>query len=86
MFGCGKSQSWGDDTLNGWIIGVIHEKHNTIHGTVNLEIGFEETSCFQVDTHCRENDDEIFFRVIKDIFSFNERCLSTDLGTNIVMG
>jgi hypothetical protein len=86
MLSGGKSKSWGDDSLNGGIVGVIHEKNGSIHGAINLEVGLEESSSFQVDSHSRENNGEVFITVIKHILTFDEGSLSTDLGTNLVMG
>ena len=86
MLSGGKSKSWGDNSLNGGIIGMIHEKDNSIHGAINLEVSLEESSSFQVDTHCRKNNGEVLITVIKHIFSFDKGSLSTDLSTNLVMG
>jgi hypothetical protein len=43
---------------------VVHEKDDTVHGAVNLEIGLEESSGLKVDTHCRENNSEVLIGVI----------------------
>jgi len=64
MLSGGKGKSWGDDTLNGWIVCVVHEKDDTVHGAVNLEIGLEESSGLKVDTHCCENNSEVLIGVI----------------------
>ena len=85
MLSGGKSKSWNNSTFNGWVVGVIHEKHNTVHGTVDLEVSLEESSSLQVDSHCGEDNGEIFFIVILDIFSLDERSLSTDLWTDLIM-
>jgi hypothetical protein len=85
MLSGGQGQSWSDDTLNGRIVGVIHEEHNTVHGAIYLEIGLEESSNLSVYSHSSENNAEIVFVMIMDILSFNERSLSTDLSTDLIM-
>jgi hypothetical protein len=86
MLSGGKSKSWGDDSLNGGIIGVIHEKDDSVHGAIDFEVSLEESSSLQVDSHSRENNGEVLITVIKHILSFDEGSLSADLGTNLVMG
>jgi len=85
MLSGGQSKSWGDDTLDGWVVGVVHEQHDSVHGSIHLEISLEESSSFQVNTHSGENNGEILIRVIKDIFTLDKTCLSTDLGTDFIM-
>ena len=54
-----EGQSWRDDTLDCWVVGVVHEEHHTVHGAVHLELLLEETSSLQVDTHSGEHQGEI---------------------------
>jgi hypothetical protein len=71
---------------------VIHEKNNSVHGTIGLEIFFEESSSLEVDTHCCENDSEVVFTAINNIFVqvstrlFDKGSLSTNLGTDSGVG
>ena len=85
MLSSGQGESWSNNTLNSGVIGVIHEQDDTVHGAIHLEVVLEETGCLQVDTHCSEDNSEVFFRVIKDIFALDKGGLSTNLGTNIIM-
>ena len=85
MLGGGQGKSWGDDTLDGGVVGVVHEKNNSIHGSINLEISLEESSSLKIDTHSSKNNTEVLIRVIKDIFALNKRSLPTDLRTNLIM-
>lgn len=86
MLSGGKSKSWSNDTLDGWIVSVVHEKDDTVHGAVHLEISLEESSGLKVDTHCCENNSEVLLGVIQDILTLDEGSLSTDLGTDFRVG
>ena len=91
MLGSGQSKTRSDDTLDGWVVGVVHEQDNSVHGAIHFEVSFEESGSFQVDTHCCENNTKVFFGVIEDIFVsffsqlFDQRGLSANLGTNFVV-
>jgi len=80
-----EGESWGDDTLDSWVVGVVHEEHDTVHGAVHLELLFEETGSLQVDTHSCEDNGEVLIRVIEDILALDEGGLTADLRTNIVV-
>ena len=80
-----KSETRSNNTLNSGIISKIEEKNDFLHGTIVLEILSEESSNFHVHTHCTENDGEVIIRMIEDILSLNERCLTHDLCTDFVM-
>ena len=80
-----QGQSRRDDTLDCWIIGVVHEQHDTVHGAVHLELLLEETGSLQVDTHSGEDDGEVLIRVIEDILALDEGGLTADLRSNIVV-
>ena len=80
-----KSETRSNNTLNSGIISKIEEKNDFLHGTIGLEILSEESSNFHVHTHCTENDGEVIIRMIEDILSLNERCLTHDLCTDFVM-
>jgi len=54
----GKSRS--DNSLNRGIVGQVQEKHHSLHGTVLLEIGSEESGHLHVDTHGGKHHTEIF--------------------------
>lgn len=81
----GESKSWGDDTLDGWIVGVVHEQHDTVHGSVDLELLLEETRGLQVDTHSSEDDSEVLLGVILHVLALDEGSLTADLGTDLVV-
>ena len=85
MLGGGQSQSGGDDTLDGGVVSVIHEEHDSVHGAVDLEVGSEESSDLHVDSHSGEHNGEVFVGVIKDVLALDERGLSADLGSDLVM-
>lgn len=55
----GKGETGGDDTLDGGVVGEVHEKHDAIHRTVDLEVGLEETGSLHADSHSGEDDDEV---------------------------
>jgi len=80
-----KSETRSNNTLNSGIISKIEEKNDFLHGTIGLEILSEESSNFHVHSHCTENDGEVIIRMIEDILSLNERCLTHDLCTDFVM-
>jgi len=82
----GEGETGSNNTLDGGIVGQVHEQDNRVHGAVDLEIGLEESSSRFGDTHSSENNGEVLFGVIVDILVFNERGLSADLGTNLIMG
>lgn len=77
----GKSRS--NNTLNGGIVGVVHEEAHTVHGAVDLEVLLEETGSFEVDTHSGEDNSEVLLVVIVDVLMLNEGSLTTDLSTNL---
>ena len=77
----GKSRS--NNTLNGGIVGVVHEKAHTVHGAVDLEVLLEETSSLKVDTHSGEDNSEVLLVMIVDILSLDKGGLTTDLSTNL---
>jgi hypothetical protein len=86
MLSSSKSKSWGDNSLNGGVVSMVHEKDDSVHGAIDLEVSLEESSSLQVYSHCRKNNGEVLITVIKHIFSFDKGSLSTDLSTNLVMG
>ena len=86
MLSGSEGKSGGDDSLNCGVVCVVHEEHSSVHGSVHLEVSLEETSCLHVDSHCREDNSEVFFGVIKHILMLDQSGLSTNLGSNIIMG
>ena len=85
VLGGREGQSWRNDTLDGWVVGVVHEEDDTVHGAVHLELLLEETSGLQVDTHSGEDQSEILIGVIQHILALDEGGLTADLGTNVVV-
>ena len=81
----GQSESWGDDTLDGWVVGVVHEEHDTVHGSVDLELLLEETGGLQVDTHGSENNGEVLLGVVEYVLALDEGGLTADLSTDLVV-
>jgi hypothetical protein len=81
----GEGETGSNDTLNGGIIGEVHEENDTVHGAVNLEVGLEETSSLLVDTHSGENNSEVLCRVIVDVLVLDQGGLATNLGTDFVV-
>jgi hypothetical protein len=69
------------------VVGQVKEKSDTLHGTVLLEILLEESSCFHVNTHSTENDREVIFVTIVNVFSrsklLDQASLTTNLGGNL---
>ena len=80
-----KSETRSNNTLNSGIISKIEEKNDFLHGTIGLEILSEESSNLHVHTHCTENDGEVIIRMVENILSLDERCLTHDLCTDFVM-
>lgn len=81
--GQGKSRS--DDTLNGSIVGQVHEEDDTVHRAVDLEVGLEEKSGLLGDTHSGKNNGEVLVGVIVDVLVLDEGGLTTDLGADFVV-
>ena len=86
VLGSGQSETRRDDSLNGGIVSQVHEQHDTVHGAVNLEIGLEETSSLHIDTHSGEHKGEVLLRMIMNILVLDQGGLTTNLGTDGVMG
>jgi len=82
----GQSESGGNDTLNGSIIGQVHEQHDLVHGAVDFEIGLEESSGRFRYTHSSENNSKVLSGVIVDVLVLHKIGLSADLSTNLIMG
>ncbi len=80
-----EGETGSDNALDGGIVCQVHEQHDTVHGAVDLEIGLEESSGLSVDSHCRENDGEVRVVVIEHVLSFHQRCLPTDLSTDLIV-
>lgn len=80
-----QGQSWGDDSFNSRVVGVVQEQGDTIQRPVLLEIGLEEASSLHVDTHCGEDDREVVFVSIVHILSWalDETGLATNLSGNL---
>jgi len=81
----GQGKSGSNDSLNGGIVGQVHEEDDTVHGAIDLEIGLEETSSLHIDTHSGEDDDEVLIGMIMDILMLDKRSLTANLGTDSVM-
>jgi hypothetical protein len=62
---------------------VVHEEAHTVHRAIDLEILLEETSCFEVDTHCCKDNSEVILVSIENVLMFDEGSLTTDLSTNL---
>ena len=86
VLGSGQGETRRDDSLNGGIVGQVHEEHDTVHGAVHLEIGLEETSSLHIDTHSGEDEGEVLLRMIMHILMLDQGGLTTNLGTDGVMG
>mmetsp|Transcript_8400 Transcript_8400/g.12793 ORF Transcript_8400/g.12793 Transcript_8400/m.12793 type:complete len:334 (+) Transcript_8400:495-1496(+) len=86
MLGGGEGETGSDNTLDGGVVGVVHEQHDTVHGAVHLEVGLEETGSLQVDSHSGEHNSEVLIRVIQDVLALDERGLSANLSSDFVMG
>ena len=86
VLGSGQGETRRDDSLNGGIVGQVHEEHDTVHGSVHLEIGLEETSSLHIDTHSGEHKGEVLLRMIMHILMLDQGSLTTNLGTDGVMG
>jgi hypothetical protein len=56
------------------------------HGTVLFEILLEVSSYFHGHSHGAKYDGEVIFGVIVDILTLDKGGLTTNLGTNVVMG
>lgn len=85
VLGGGQRESRGDNTLDGRVVRVVHEKHDTVHGSVDLEFVLEETSSLQVDTHSSENDTEVLLGVVEHVLLLDEGGLTADLSTDLVV-
>jgi hypothetical protein len=85
VLGGSKGKTRRDDTLNGSIVGQVHEQDDTVHGAIDFEIRLEETSGLHIDTHGGENDREVLFRVIMDVLMLHKGGLSANLGTDGVV-
>lgn len=81
----GKSKTWGNNSFDGWVLSQVKEKNDSLHGSVLFEIGSEESGDFHVDSHSSEDDGEVLIRVIKNVLTLNQGCLSDDLGTDLVV-
>jgi hypothetical protein len=86
ILGSGEGQSGSDNSLNSGIVGEVEEQHDTLHGTVLLEVGLEETGYLHVDTHSCEHHTEVLFAVVVDVLALDEGGLTHDLGTDLVVG
>ena len=83
VLGRRESEAGCDDSLDGGIVCQVHEEHDVLHGTVLLEVVPEESCRLHVDTHSAEDDAEVLLRVIHHILAFDQRCLSTHLGSSL---
>mmetsp|Transcript_17100 Transcript_17100/g.39297 ORF Transcript_17100/g.39297 Transcript_17100/m.39297 type:complete len:306 (-) Transcript_17100:472-1389(-) len=61
VFGSSESQTRGNNTFNGRIVGQVEEQRCTLHSTTLFEIGTEETGGFHVNSHSSEDDTEVLF-------------------------
>jgi hypothetical protein len=68
----GERKTRSNNTLDSGIIGEVHEKNDTVHGTVYLEVSLEEEGSLFGDSHSSEYNGEVFVRVIMHIFVLNE--------------
>mmetsp|Transcript_2828 Transcript_2828/g.6092 ORF Transcript_2828/g.6092 Transcript_2828/m.6092 type:complete len:274 (+) Transcript_2828:2106-2927(+) len=82
---CGESQTRGNNTFNGRIVGQVQEQRSTLHSTTFFEIGTEETSGFHIHTHGTKDNTEILFVCIHGILLFDERSLARNLCGNFVV-
>ena len=82
----GQCKSGSDNTFYSRMVSMIHEKDYSVHWSVNFEISFEKSSSCQVYSHCCEHNSKIFIGMVEHIFTFDESSLSTNLGTNFIVG
>jgi hypothetical protein len=85
VLGGSKSKSWSNNSLNGWIIGKVHEEADSVHGSVHLEIGLEESSNFHSYSHSGEDNTHVLIGVIMNILMLYEGSLSGNLSSNFIM-
>ena len=82
----GEGETGSNNSLNGGIVGQVHEEHDLVHGAIDFEIGLEESSGGFRDSHSSEDNGEVIFVVIMDVLLLHERGLSADLSTDLIMG
>mmetsp|Transcript_17879 Transcript_17879/g.43010 ORF Transcript_17879/g.43010 Transcript_17879/m.43010 type:complete len:228 (-) Transcript_17879:463-1146(-) len=86
ILGRGQRQTGSNDTLNGRIVRQVEEQRRTLHGPALLEITAEETRSLHIYSHGSEDDGEILLVRIRRILKFDERGLTGDLGSHLVVG
>jgi hypothetical protein len=81
ILGRGKSQTRGNDSLDGRVVGEIQEERDSVQRSVLFEIRFEESRRFHVDTHSREYYREVVLVTVQRVFGWtlDETGLSADL-------
>lgn len=73
------------------VVGQVKKQSDTLQTAVLLEISGEESSSFQIDTHSCKNNREVFLMaivcaLIRYTLLLNQTSLSTNLGSNFVVG
>jgi len=81
----GEGETGSDNTLDGRIVGEVHEQHDAVHGTIDLEVSLEEAGSLHIDTHSGEDDDEVLVGVILHILVLDKRRLTANLGTDSIV-
>lgn len=84
ILGGSEGETWGDDTLNGWIIGQVEEEGDTFHRSVLLEILLEKASSIHVNSHSGEDNSE--GGLCLSVGSLDDKTgLSANLGGNLIV-
>ncbi len=78
VFSGGESKTWGNDSLDSWIVSKVDEQHSVFKRTSSLQIGTEEVVFFSGDSHSTEHNNEFFIGIL-------EFGLSGDLQSNVVV-
>jgi hypothetical protein len=81
VFGRGEGQAGRDDALDRRVVGVVEEERDTVERAVLLKVGLEEARGLQVDAHGGEDDGEVVFVSVVDVFrrTLDEAGLAHDL-------
>lgn len=85
--GSGQGETWGNNSLDGGIVGQVQEQAHVLHRAVLFEILLEEPGGLHVDTHSCEYDGEVVFVIVQYRFSreFDKTSLPTNLGSDFVV-
>mmetsp|Transcript_28453 Transcript_28453/g.78164 ORF Transcript_28453/g.78164 Transcript_28453/m.78164 type:complete len:354 (-) Transcript_28453:91-1152(-) len=86
VFRRGESETRGNDTFNGGIIGQVQKERRPLHGTGFFKVGSKEARRFHIDSHGSKHNGKVFFVGIHGILLLHQGSLTSNLSRHFIVG